>query len=251
MDTQLGAVYLKGVGTDIRETSECPGGLGPVDFTNISADVIIGNTYDLNYSVITCTTQFSTCSAAWIDYNQNQVFDHFEQIMPYSKRFGVQTYSFKVPLSTSQEIVKPGLTRLRVQVQETSANDIDPCMVFSYGGTKDFGIEIKPTLDGGWSVWSTCNASCGGGWQLRQCNNPTPSTEGAPCSGENIQECNTQACTNNAGKIAAGVLVPLVILGGLVGYFCYRKRQNSGEMVDDFAAHSSEPPVGQSYQTDD
>jgi len=232
------------------ELTGCPGGLGPVNFTNLTADLIIGNTYHINFTVMSCDAKFSTTSAAWIDYNGNSVFDHWEQLFPFSKRFDSQVFAFKVPKSTATEVVKPGFTRLRVQVQETSQSDIDPCTIFNYGGTKDFGIEVKMTVDGGWGPWSACNASCGGGWQTRKCDNPIPSSEGAYCSGDASMACNTGGCAaSKGGKIAAGILVPLIIIGGVAAFYFYQKRKKSGELSDDFV--SNETPAGQtsSYQT--
>ena len=51
-----------------------------------------------------------------------------------------------------------------------------------------------PFVDGGWSAWSTCSATCGGGTQTRTCTNPAPSGGGADCVGPSSQSCNTQAC---------------------------------------------------------
>ena len=48
--------------------------------------------------------------------------------------------------------------------------------------------------DGGWSAWSSCSASCGGGTQTRTCNNPTPDNGGENCSGASSQPCNTGTC---------------------------------------------------------
>jgi hypothetical protein len=52
-------------------------------------------------------------------------------------------------------------------------------------------------VNGGWSGWSSCSASCGGGTQTRSCNSPSPSCGGNPCSGSTSQSCNTQGCAQN------------------------------------------------------
>jgi hypothetical protein len=48
--------------------------------------------------------------------------------------------------------------------------------------------------NGGWSGWSSCSVTCGGGTQTRSCNNPSRSCGGSPCSGPSSQSCNTQSC---------------------------------------------------------
>lgn len=48
--------------------------------------------------------------------------------------------------------------------------------------------------DGGWSSWSPCSVSCGGGIQTRSCTNPAPQNGGADCVGPDTQSCNTQSC---------------------------------------------------------
>ena len=52
-------------------------------------------------------------------------------------------------------------------------------------------------VNGGWSDWSTCSVSCGGGTQTRTCTNPAPANGGSPCSGASSKDCNTQACCNS------------------------------------------------------
>lgn len=50
-------------------------------------------------------------------------------------------------------------------------------------------------VDGGWTGWSTCSLTCGGGTQTRSCTNPSPANGGAACSGSSSQACNTQSCS--------------------------------------------------------
>ena len=45
-------------------------------------------------------------------------------------------------------------------------------------------------VDGGWSGWSECSVSCGGGSQSRSCTNPAPEHGGDDCTGETERSCN-------------------------------------------------------------
>ena len=49
-------------------------------------------------------------------------------------------------------------------------------------------------INGGYTAWSACSATCGGGTQTRTCTNPAPAHGGQPCSGPSSQTCGFQAC---------------------------------------------------------
>ncbi|NTW15696.1 MAG: thrombospondin type-1 domain-containing protein [Candidatus Moranbacteria bacterium] len=60
---------------------------------------------------------------------------------------------------------------------------------------------IPGPVAGGWSDWSACSVTCGGGTQWRGCSNPYPSDGGSLCLLNNgtygmqeTQACNTQPC---------------------------------------------------------
>lgn len=85
----------------------------------------------------------------------------------------------------------------------TTCNYSDSC---DTTGTNNCGTEVSrcnrtTAVNGGWTGWSTCSVSCGGGTQTRSCTNPSPSCGGTQCTKldgtlglTDSQSCNTQAC---------------------------------------------------------
>jgi len=137
-DTNLGATSLSGDTQKIDDQSDCrEKTIGPNNLTNLTADVSSGKTYTLTTTVDTCGNNYPTVCGAWIDWNQNLVFDPQEVLGPFSKAKNRVSWNFTVPASAVS-----GPTRMRVQVQETQAASIFPCEFFTYGATKDFNITV-------------------------------------------------------------------------------------------------------------
>ncbi|PIK15198.1 thrombospondin type-1 domain-containing protein [Halobacteriovorax sp. JY17] len=66
-------------------------------------------------------------------------------------------------------------------------------------------ISVTPPsvpIDGGWTAWSVCSATCGGGTHTRSCSNPSPQNGGADCVGDFSESCNTQGCPVDGGWTA-------------------------------------------------
>lgn len=62
------------------------------------------------------------------------------------------------------------------------------------------------SINGGWSDWSNCSVSCGGGTKIRTCTNPVPLDGGANCVGNSLESCNIQACAKNIISFLPGDL---------------------------------------------
>jgi hypothetical protein len=248
-DTALGKVNMTGTSVNMTDLTGCDNKtIGPQDLTTAypAPDLIIGNSYILGYNVTTCGDPYAVVSTMWIDLNQNNDFDDYEQVISYSKQTGWNQDYFKIPLNAPPQEVKVGRTRARLMVVETQSLYLDPCYKFAYGATKDFSVELTPTIHGGWSDWGACSKSCGGGNQTRTCTNPPPSEEGNPCPGLSWQSCNTNKCAasssggSNSGAVAAGVLIPLLVIGGAIAFYFYRKRKTASEGREDLIQNTGQ-----------
>jgi len=142
VDSNLGFVALVGDGSSISDDVNCPGNIGPKDNTAMVAGLTPGGSYKLVFTVTTCGNSFPTLAGAWIDFNKNDQFDADELLAPFTTSKATVEQTFVVPAAGSPALVY-GLTRLRVQVQETQATTLNPCASFPYGATKDFGIQLK------------------------------------------------------------------------------------------------------------
>jgi len=101
----------------------------------------------------------------------------------------------------------PGVTYTKVpppdptSTHDLAGNQLETVTVVTVVGT------AQP-INGGWSEWGTCSATCGGGTQTRTCTNPTPANGGADCEGVLSQSCNTQSCGGGGGGGGGGSLLP-------------------------------------------
>jgi hypothetical protein len=127
-------VYISSL---LNSTPESDGGYG--DFTNLSVDLVKGNTYDITLSAEINPFGPFEVWRVWIDYNQDgDFFDSGEQEVAYkSQQIGWETHSFSVPANAVN-----GQTRMRVSLKRTSAPT--PCEIFSFGEVEDYTVNILP-----------------------------------------------------------------------------------------------------------
>ncbi len=107
-----------------------------VDNTAMTTDLSVGGTYSI---AITSGDYDEDVYAAWIDYNNDFVFD------PATEKLGefttavpseTQSITFTVPAGTTL-----GTKRLRVRCAY-GATDMDACTDYTYGETEDYSVEI-------------------------------------------------------------------------------------------------------------
>lgn len=93
----------------------------------------------------------------------------------------------------------------------TQTTNFEYCLATSQNVSDETCNNVpSETVNGGWSNWGDCSATCGGGIQKRTCTNPSPFKGGADCSkidgGDDTQTCNPQSCggasTSGSGSIS-------------------------------------------------
>ena len=116
---------------------------------NYTANLVAANSYNVTVTVGTWGTQGI---AAWIDYNDNNVFEASEKIGNTAGTIGTgtggspipanHTASFTINLSCTPAL---GTHRMRVRdVYNVAGPLIDPCATYTYGETEDYFITIVP-----------------------------------------------------------------------------------------------------------
>jgi len=143
-DSNLGEVHLAGVGgMSINDLTNCPGIIGLRDLTNLKAGIQPGGTSVLNFKATTCDTGWQRLAYAYIDFNGDEIYGDDELIGSQSvdnrmDPFDI-SFTFSPPCAGAGSTV--GTTRMRVFVVESGFTP-NPCLTFSYGGVKEFSIQI-------------------------------------------------------------------------------------------------------------
>lgn len=147
-DSEITNVVLQGDFTSISNLQSCPGAAGVQDFTTqFSADVSLGTPYVLNVTFGTCGGVFQSAGEAWIDWNQNFIFDAGESIGTWFGSPEPQnsaTYNAAFPFTPPANAVL-GTTRMRIMHWEAGALPLNPCGTFTWGSIEDYAIVVTNT----------------------------------------------------------------------------------------------------------
>jgi len=140
-DSNLGPVVLAGRQSVIRDESDCPGSVGLIDLTNLTADLGRGLNYSLYFQATTCGSGWARLAYAFIDFNNNDIYEDDELVGTQNVGNGVDPIPIVFPFMVPRNAMI-GKTRMRVFVVE-SGFVANPCLTFAYGGVKEFSIEIS------------------------------------------------------------------------------------------------------------
>lgn len=131
------------------------------NFTSISTNLTVGNSYTLTVTAGTCGGNFTKYGKAYIDYNQDLDFlDPGEEVFGFGPATGTNTFSQSITVPFGAIL---GNTRLRVVVLETtSLAGVNPCGTFTWGETEDYTVNILPSApnDMGCTALSAPNSGC-------------------------------------------------------------------------------------------
>ncbi|TVR78766.1 MAG: T9SS C-terminal target domain-containing protein [Chitinophagaceae bacterium] len=103
----------------------------------VFTEFIEGNEYQMYFSGSGFDFEIFT---AWIDYNQNDVFEPTELLGTCESDNGICNITFQIPTGNTGDFT------MRIMTQEDSILNIDPCGFYSYGEVVDYEISILPAL---------------------------------------------------------------------------------------------------------
>lgn len=180
--------------------------IGYSDYTDLSTELTNGATYELT---VTNSSAFSITVSAWIDYNQNEVFELDEVLGSASLAVSASgVIEFTVPITALV-----GATRMRVRGVYPSglATPLDPCDSQFYGEAEDYTVVMTGGLE----------------------NNIAVIAMSSPVSGADIgYEDVTVTLWNTGTADASGFTVNYNVDGGLITGEFYPGTLLAGETAD-------------------
>lgn len=142
-DSNVESMMLNGETASINYIG-CPGVAGLEDQTALSADLKTGYAYTASVQFSTCGGNYGGAGEAWIDFNNDSVFDLSESIGQSSGTPGTTpwdapvVFNFTVPAGA---VINT--TRMRVMQREAGTLPLDPCGTYTWGSVVDFTIDIS------------------------------------------------------------------------------------------------------------
>jgi hypothetical protein len=143
-DSNVESVVLNGTNATAINYTGCPGVIGLEQSTQ-SVDLGVGNSFQADVQFGTCGGNYGSAGEAWIDFNQNFVFEPSESIGSWQgvPPTALSTFNFTVPMGAVM-----GPTKMRVIQQEGGvAPPLDPCATFTWGSAVDFNVNIVAGID--------------------------------------------------------------------------------------------------------
>lgn len=143
VDSNLESFFLLGNTSQINYTG-CPGALGVEDQTTLGADLSAGGNYVAAVQFGTCGGNYAGAGEAWVDWNQNGVYEPTESIGSWqgTPPSALTNFNFFVPGNSLA-----GVTTMRVTQEEGGSLPLDPCAVFTWGSVVEFSIFITGGID--------------------------------------------------------------------------------------------------------
>lgn len=143
-DSKCDRVVLVGNTVTIDENSAAAGCQTYTDNTNVAAaDLSPGGIYTVTITQGTCGGNYTRRSNAWIDFNNDGDFTDVGEMLSNGSGTGVNVITFTVPCNAVA-----GNTRMRVIVNETFANQTNPCGTYTWGETEDYTVNIQAPSGG-------------------------------------------------------------------------------------------------------
>ena len=162
-DSNVESVEIIGENNTLINYIGCPAVLGVENQTSLYVNLNSGSSYTLDVQFGTCDDDYASVGEAWIDWNQDEIFDTSESIGTWS---GTPPDSMSNFLFTVPSNAVNGNTRMRVIQYEAGALPIDPCATFQWGSVVDFSININVTCPApqNLSVTNISNSSANLSW---------------------------------------------------------------------------------------
>ena len=143
IDSNLESFFLLGNTSQINY-SGCPGVLGVENQTSLGADLSAGGNYVAAVQFGTCGGNYSGAGEAWVDWNQDAIYDVSESIGTWqgTPPTASLNFNFTVPGGAVS-----GATTMRVTQEEQGTYPLDPCANFTWGSVVEFSIFITGGVD--------------------------------------------------------------------------------------------------------